>query len=72
MVGSFIAIFVMAMLYEGLKVFREVLQQKRGKICSKQIENSIHYERLSSSIDEVPTIQYGAAVRKPKYVCIYI
>ena len=66
MIGSFIAIFVMAMLYEGLKVFREVIQQKKGNICSftKRIGNSVHYEKVTSSIDHLPKSNYGTFERK--------
>lgn len=39
MVGSCIAIFLMAVLYEGLKVFREIVQQRKVKFYAKQLWN---------------------------------
>ena len=66
MIGSFIAIFAMAILYEGLKVLREVIQQKKGNICSctKKIRNSVRYEKLSSSIEQLASLNYGTIERK--------
>lgn len=60
MVGSFIAIFVMAMLYEGLKVFREVLQQKRPNICAMRRRSMIRAEKVTSHSDLTKPTKYGA------------
>jgi len=54
MVGTFFAIFVLAMLYEGLKVFREVLHKKKGKIFGKLGPNAVQYLKVSSSAELVP------------------
>jgi len=48
MVGYFIAIFVMVVLYEGLKMFREVLHRKLSKIFGKIGPNNVQYKKLSS------------------------
>ena len=65
LIGSFIAIFVMAMLYEGLKIFREVIHQKKAKIYGKRI-NVIHYEKVSPNDDIAPPPSYGTIERLPQ------
>jgi len=54
MVGTFFAIFVMAVLYEGLKVFREVLLRNKTKIFGKIGPNTVQYTKMSSSAELVP------------------
>jgi len=54
MVGTFFAIFVMAALYEGLKVLREVLLRNKGKIFGKIDPKTIQYTKLTSSTVLVP------------------
>jgi len=66
MVGTFIAIFVMAVLYEGLKVFREVLHKKQSKIFGKIGPNAVQYKKLSSSTELVPQLN------SYKWVPIYV
>ena len=74
MIGSFIGIFLLAMLYEGLKVFREVLQHKKGRVFSKRTRESVRYELLNSSNDELPEELPARTTKrkpKPKYVLIH-
>ncbi|XP_065885097.1 high affinity copper uptake protein 1-like [Dysidea avara] len=54
MVGTFFAIFVMALLYEGLKVFREVLHRNKSKMFGKIGPKAVQYTKLSSSTQLVP------------------
>ena len=54
MVGTFFAIFVMALLYEGLKVFREVLHRNKSKIFGKIGPNTVQYMKVPSSAELVP------------------
>ena len=48
MIGSCIAIFLMAVLYEGLKVFREIVQRRKVKFYAKKLWNG-KTTKISSS-----------------------
>ena len=63
LIGSFVAIFVMALLYEGLKVLREVIQQNKGKFCVRRIGTTIRYQKISSQTD-LAAPSYGTIQKK--------
>jgi len=54
MIGSFLAIFVLAVLYEGLKVFREVLNRRKNNIFGKFGPKSVQYMKVPSSAKLLP------------------
>ena len=61
MVGSCIAIFVFAALYEGLKVFRDYLKRRYGGVVSLDLETKVYYAPgakqttvITESKEEIP------------------
>ena len=64
MIGSFIAVFVMAMLYEGLKIFRELVQQRKVKFYAIQIWNIVCGCKFNKTTEILSSPAYGTMEKK--------
>ena len=64
MVGSFLAVLVMAMLYEGLKVFRELVQQRKVKLYAIQIWNIVCGCKFNKTTEISSPPAYGTLEKK--------
>lgn len=57
---------MISVLYEGLKVFREVIQQNKMKICGRQIMLKAPYEKVNVGTDLSPGAKYTTIEGRPQ------
>ena len=66
LIGSLVGIFVIAVLYEGLKVLRDKIQQNKLKIFNK-LKYSVKYIKLNTTTDTNSlTSSYGSIETVPQ------
>ncbi|XP_028512656.1 high affinity copper uptake protein 1 isoform X2 [Exaiptasia diaphana] len=66
LIGSCIAVFVLAALYEGLKVTREILKRKYGYVVSIDLDKSTHYAKNGTTGQSVTVTETAGQIPKSK------
>ncbi|KXJ18899.1 hypothetical protein AC249_AIPGENE20165 [Exaiptasia diaphana] len=64
LIGSCIAVFVLAALYEGLKVTREILKRKYGYVVSIDLDKSTHYAKNGTTGQSVTVTETAGQIPK--------